>query len=109
MPIFGQRGLGKPAIALLILSAGCGSSPTRPGDSESSNLPLAAGSYVLVTSAFASSPTVPCQGTGTFSGVSLLSRVTLSREGTTWIVRPERGADGDVELRFVEGATSLAR
>ena len=78
--------------ALSLALAGCGGTPVSP---ESSLLPLTPGNYVLVGYA---QPLSTCQGTGAFQGVTLLSYITLSRQGTAWLARSATPADGDVEL-----------
>ena len=88
--------------ALSLALAGCGGTPVSP---ESSLLPLTPGNYVLVGYA---QPLSTCQGTGAFQGVTLLSYITLSRQGTAWLARSATPADGDVELRFEEKGTSLS-
>ncbi len=80
--------------ALSLALAGCGGTPVSP---ESSLLPLTPGNYVLVGYA---QPLSTCQGTGAFQGVTLLSYITLSRQGTAWLARSATPADGDVELWF---------
>ena len=87
--------------ALSLALASCGGTPVSP---ESSLLPLAPGNYVLVGFA---QPLSNCQGTGAFQGVTLLSYITLSRQGTAWLARSASPADGDVELSFEEKGTSL--
>ena len=87
--------------ALSLALASCGGTPVSP---ESSLLPLTPGNYVLVGFA---QPLSNCQGTGAFQGVTLLSYITLSRQGTAWLARSASPADGDVELSFEEKGTSL--
>lgn len=41
------------------------------------------------------------------AGTSLSVNVTVSREGTTWVIRSSGSTDGDVELRLTEGMWGL--
>ena len=48
-----------------------------------------------------------CSGAGTFAGVSILSFVTLGRDGAAWVARSSTPEDGNVELRLVTAQSSL--
>lgn len=65
-------------------------------------LPLPPGSYVLAASvhSFVQGGS-DCSGSGTYDGVSHSSYVTLTQDGSMWVVRSESAQDGDAELRFV--------
>lgn len=56
------------------------------------------GPYVLATTVY-----VECSGR--VEGTEVTTWVTLSREGTAWILRSQSANDGDVELRLIEGST----
>jgi hypothetical protein len=88
----------RPAVAGLVAFVlacliGC-RSPSVP-----SRLALEPGRYVIVTSPEEITPTT-CSGPGL--GGSIVTLVTLSRNGSEWVARSESGSNGDVELRFHE-------
>ena len=94
------------AIGLVALLAGCSDSGNRSptGPTGTAGLALEPGSYVVVATAQSTIPpiTAGCIGTGTFVGVSILSFVTLSREGDAWVARSTTLADGDAEIRITQ-------
>jgi hypothetical protein len=72
------------------------------------------GAYLLAASATATAvvdgPTASfagCTGTGTFVGVSILSFVTLGRDGAGWVARSTTPEDGNVELRLASAQSSF--
>ena len=109
-----------PILLLLtaaVVAAACGNpastpfspSATSTGQSGASLLPLQPGTYVLGASAsitpVVNGQTVAfegCAGTGTFVGVSILSFMTLGREGTMWVATSATPEDGDAEIRLAE-------
>jgi hypothetical protein len=109
---------GVLALVTIACAAGCGdgvetpSSPSFAGGSSS--LTVDPGAYVLVASASVT-PVVGgqtvslegCSGAGTFAGVSILSFVTLGRDGAAWVARSSTPEDGNVELRLVTAQSSL--
>jgi hypothetical protein len=126
--ISAARSRGAASILLLLTAAvwaaACGDpastpfspSATSTGQSGASALPVQPGTYVLGASAsitpVANGQTVVfegCSGTGTFVGVSILSFMTLGREGTMWVAKSATPADGDAEIRLadVQGPAGL--
>ena len=106
-----------PLLTAAFCAAACGdtaSTPVSPsvtstGQSGASALPVEPGTYVLGASA-SITPVVNgqtvvfegCSGTGTFVGVSILSFMTLGRDGPMWVAKSATPEDGDAEIRLAE-------
>ena len=108
--------VGVLALVTIACAAGCGDgvdTPSSPSGAGSSNLALEAGLHVLVASASVT-PVVDgqtvsldgCTGAGTFAGVSILSFVTLDRDGGAWVARSAAPDDGNVEFRLITAQSS---
>jgi hypothetical protein len=109
---------GVLALVTMACAAGCGDgvdTPSSPsGAGGSSSLIVEPGAYVLVASAsvtpVVNGQTVSlegCTGAGTFAGVSILSFVTLARDGSAWVARSTAPEDGNVDLRLVTAQSSF--
>jgi len=73
----------------------------------SGTFPLQPGGYVFAASVISVDIAgTDCRGTGGYIGISHLSYVTLSQEGSMWVVRSESAQYGSAELRFAAGGSS---
>jgi hypothetical protein len=119
LPQLHASAAGVLALVTIACATGCGDgvdTPSSPSGAagSSSGLSVEPGAYVLVASA-SMTPVVDgqtvslegCTGTGTFAGVSVLSFVTLGRDGAAWVARSTTPEDGSVELRLVTAQSSF--
>ncbi len=108
---------GVLALVTIACALGCGDgvdTPSSPSFAGGSGPAVEPGAYVLVASASVT-PVVDgqtvslegCTGAGTFAGVSILSFVTLGRDGVAWVARSTTPEDGNVELRLITADSSL--
>jgi hypothetical protein len=88
------------ALAIVSLAAGCGGTPTSPGETSPSGVQIPLGPQTLRVMA-------ACAFTAPARVLPLLyARVTVSRAGADWVANA--GSDGgDVEVRFHQVGTPL--